>query len=139
MLNLSFQRQINANIEKSFKILSDFENFQKLFPQFYPSILIKSIRDESSLVAEHLKLHDKEFVIMSKHFLTPSTSHEMRVIGGDMKGSKITETLSTDGDTTILDVDAELNVKSTRFSRKNPYAKALENLYDVMIVEIEKS
>ena len=139
MLNLSFQRQINADIEKSFKILSDFENFQKLFPQFYPSILIKSIRDESSLVAEHLKLHDKEFVIMSKHFLTPFTTHEMRVVGGDMKGSKITETLSTEGDTTTLNVDAELNVKSSRFSRKNPYVKALENLYDVMITEIEKS
>ena len=139
MLKLSFKKEIRADIEKSFKILSDFENFQKLFPQFYPSILIKSIRDESSLVAEHLKLHDKEFVIMSKHFLTPSTSHEMRVIGGDMKGSKITETLSTDGDTTILNVDADLNIKSSRFSRKNPYVKALENLYDVMIAEIEKS
>ena len=138
MLKLSFKKEIRADIEKSFKILSDFENFQKLFPQFYPSILIKSVRDESSLVAEHLKLHDKEFVIMSKHFLTPSASHEMRVVGGDMKGSKITETLSTKDNKTILMVDAELNVKSSRFSKKNPYAESLENLYDVMIAEIEK-
>ncbi len=138
MLKLSFKKEIRADIEKSFKILSDFENFQKLFPQFYPSILIKSVRDESSLVAEHLKLHDKEFVIMSKHFLTPSASHEMRVVGGDMKGSKITETLSTKDNKTILMVDAELNVKSSRFSKKNPFAESLENLYDVMIAEIEK-
>ena len=138
MLKLSFKKEIRADIEKSFKILSDFENFQKLFPQFYPSILIKSVRDESSLVAEHLKLHDKEFVIMSKHFLTPFASHEMRVVGGDMKGSKITETLSTKDNKTILTVDAELNIKSSRFSKKNPYAESLENLYDVMIAEIEK-
>ena len=45
----------------------------------------------------------------------------MRVVGGDMKGSKITEILSTEGDTTLLNVDAELNLKSSRFSRKNPY------------------
>ena len=32
--------------------------FEELFPEFYPSILIKSVGDESSLVAEHLKLHD---------------------------------------------------------------------------------
>ena len=138
MLKLSFKKEIRADIEKSFKILSDFENFQKLFPQFYPSILIKSVRDESSLVAEHLKLHDKEFVIMSKHFLTPFTTHEMRVVGGDMKGSKITETLSAKDNKTILMVDAELNVKSSRFSKKNPFAESLENLYDVMIAEIEK-
>ena len=34
--------------------------------------------------------------------------------------------------------DAELNIKSSRFSKKNPYAESLENLYDVMIAEIEK-
>ena len=54
MLKISFEREINADIEKSFDIITNFENFQKLFPEFYPSILIKSVRDESSLVAEHL-------------------------------------------------------------------------------------
>ena len=139
MLKISFEKEINADIEKSFDIVTNFENFQELFPEFYPSILIKSVRDESSLVAEHLKLHDTEFIIMAKHFFSRPNTHEMRVVGGDMKGSKITETLSTEGDTTTLNVDAELNVKSSRFSRKNPYVNALENLYDVMITEIEKS
>ncbi|MBT6171106.1 MAG: polyketide cyclase, partial [Thaumarchaeota archaeon] len=68
MLKVSFELEIKADLEKSFDIITNFENFQKLFPDFYPSILIKSIRDESSLVAEHLKLHDTEFIIMSKHF-----------------------------------------------------------------------
>ena len=139
MLKLSFKREIHADIEKVFNVLSNFENFQKLFPEFYPSILIKSVRDESSLVAEHLKLHDTEFIIMAKHFLTRPNNHEMRVVGGDMKGSVINETLSYDGDTTNLVIDAELNVKSSRFSKENPYAYALENLYDAMITEIEKS
>ena len=139
MIKLSFKREIHADIEKTFDVLSNFENFQKLFPEFYPSILIKSVRDESSLVAEHLKLHDTEFIIMAKHFLTRPNNHEMRVIGGDMKGSVINEILSSDGDTTNLVIDAELNIKSSRFSKKNPYANALENLYDVMITEIEKS
>ena len=67
------KREINADIEKSFDIITNFENFQKLFPEFYPSILIKSVRDESSLVAEHLKLHDSEFIIMSKHFFRALT------------------------------------------------------------------
>ena len=48
MLEISFEREINADLEKSFNVISDFENFQKLFPDFYPSILIKSVRDESS-------------------------------------------------------------------------------------------
>ena len=75
MLKITFEREINADIEKSFEVMTNFENFQKLFPDYYPSILIKSVRDESSLVAEHLKLHDKEFIIMAKHFFSKPLSN----------------------------------------------------------------
>ena len=63
----------------------------------------------------------------------------MRVIGGDIKGSSINEIFSFDNGKTVLKVNAELNVKSSRFSKKNPYEKSLNNLYDAMIKEIEKS
>ena len=139
MLKICFEREINADIEKSFDIITNFENFQKLFPEFYPSILIKSVRDESSLVAEHLKLHDKEFIIMSKHFFSRPNTHEMRVVGGDIKGSSINERFSVDNGKTILKVNAELDVKSSRFSKNNPYGESLNDLYDKMILEIEKS
>ena len=139
MLKISFERKIDADIEKAFDIITNFENFQKLFPEFYPSILIKSVRDESSLVAEHLKLHDTEFIIMSKHFLSHPKIHEMRVVGGDLKGSSINEIFSVDDGKTILKVNAELDVKSSRFSKKNPYGDSLNELYDKMILEIEKS
>ncbi len=139
MLKISFEREINADIEKAFDIITNFENFEKLFPEFYPSILIKSVRDESSLVAEHLKLHDTEFIIMSKHFFSRPNTHEMRVVGGDIKGSSINESFSADNGKTILKVNAELDVKSSRFSKNNPYEDSLNNLYDKMILEIEKS
>ena len=139
MLKISFEREINADLDKTFDIITNFENFQKLFPDFYPSILIKSVRDESSLVAEHLKLHDTEFIIMSKHFTSKPHSHEMRVIGGDIKGSNINEIFSFENGKTLLKVTAELDVKSSRFSKKNPYGESLENLYDAMIKETETS
>ena len=139
MLKISFEREINADIEKAFDIITNFENFEKLFPEFYPSILIKSVRDESSLVAEHLKLYDTEFIIMSKHIFSRPNTHEMRVVGGDIKGSSIHESFSIDNGKTILKVNAELDVKSSRFSKKNPYEDSLNNLYDKMILEIEKS
>ena len=138
MLKITFEREINADIEKSFEIITNFENFQKLFSDYYPSILIKSIRDESSLVAEHLKLHDTEFIIMAKHFFSKPNNHEMRVVGGDIKGSNINEIFTSNGDKTHLKVNAKLDVKSSRFSKKNPYADSLTELYDKMISEIEK-
>jgi hypothetical protein len=90
-------------------------------------------------VAEHLKLHDTEFIIMSKHFTSKPYSHEMRVIGGDIKGSGINEIFSFDNGKTLVKVNVELNVKSSRFSKKNPYGESLKNLYNAMMIEIEKS
>tara|TARA_Y100000590_G_scaffold443816_1_gene573733 strand:+ start:6292 stop:6711 length:420 start_codon:yes stop_codon:yes gene_type:complete len=139
MHKFTIRKIVNANLEKTFKIVTNFENFQKLFPQFYPSILIKSMRDESSLVAEHLRLGDKEFVIMAKHFIKKPDSHEMRVVGGDIKGSKILELFTTNNEKTNLEIFAELEVNSSRFSKKNIYEDSLNELYDLMIKEIEKS
>ena len=93
MSKISFEKIINSDITKTFKILTDFENFEKLLPEFYSSISVKSIRNESSLVAQHLHLLGNEFVIMAKHFSEPPNKHQMRVVGGDIKGSFITESI----------------------------------------------
>jgi uncharacterized iron-regulated protein len=63
----------------------------------------------------------------------------MRVVGGDIKGSSINEIFSSDDGKTTLKVIAELDVKSSRFSKNNPYKDSLNKLYDKMISEIEKS
>ena len=60
-------------------------------------------------------------------------------MGGDIKGSSINEIFSFDDGKTTLKVTAELDVKSSRFSKNNPYKDSLNKLYDKMISEIEKS
>ena len=85
MTKISFEKMINANMQKTFDVLVDFRNFEKILPEYYSSITPKSIRDESSLVVEHLHLSGNEFVIMAKHFSKPPNLHETRVVGGGHK------------------------------------------------------
>ena len=138
---ISFEKIVKSDPTTVFSVVSNFENFEKLFPNYYPSIRIKSVRDKSSLVAEHLKLNNKEFVIMAKHLTDPPNKHEMRVVGGDIKGSYITENIiPLDSETKII-VEAEI-ITSKRFGtilKNNDYTKALENLYDKIIDVIETS
>ena len=124
MSKISFEKIINSDITKTFKILTDFENFEKLLPEFYSSISVKSIRNESSLVAEHLHLLGNEFVIMAKHFSEPPNKHQMRVVGGDIKGSFITESIIP------LNVKDELNPQ-TKISRgcRNKDSKRIEKYF----------
>ena len=138
MTKITFEKIIRSDPKKVFDIISNFENYERLLPNYYPSIRIKSVRDESSLVAEHLKLHDKEFVIMAKHFNDPPYRHEMRVIGGDIKGSYIIEKLIPFESETKIIVEAKINT-GKRFSilKNADYKKALEDLYDEVITIIE--
>ena len=138
MTKITFERTISSDPKKVFDVISNFENFEKLLPNYYPLVRIKSVRDESSLVAEHLKLHDKEFVIMAKHFSDPPYRHEMRVVGGDIKGSYIIEKIIPFESQTKIIVEAEINT-GKRFSilKNTDYEKALEDLYDEVVIVIE--
>ena len=138
MIKITFERTIRSDPKKVFDIISNFENYERLFPDYYPSVRIKSVRDESSLVAEHLRLHDKEFVIMAKHFNDPPHRHEMRVVGGDIKGSYIIEKIIPFESQTKIIVEAEINT-GKRFSilKNTDYEKALQDLYDEVVTVIE--
>ena len=138
MTKIIFEKTVKSDPDRVFDIVSNFENFNRLLPDYYPSIQIKSVRDESSLVAEHLKLHDKEFVIMAKHFSQPPYKHEMRVVGGDIKGSYIIEKIIPFESKTKIIVEAKIDT-GKRFSvMKNvDYEKALEDLYNEFITVIE--
>ena len=138
MTKITFERTISSDPKKVFDVISNFENYVKLLPNYYPLVRIKSVRDESSLVAEHLRLHDKEFVIMAKHFNDPPYRHEMRVVGGDIKGSYIIEKIIPFESQTKIIVEAEINT-GKRFSilKNTDYEKALEDLYDEVVTVIE--
>ena len=83
-------------------------------------------------------MHDKEFVIMAKHFNDPPHKHEMRVVGGDIKGSYIIEKIISFESQTKIIVEAEINI-GKRFSilKNADYHKALKNLYDEVVTVIE--
>ncbi len=67
MPKFSLEKTVNAKRETVFDILSNYENYQKLIPQHYPSVRVRSVRENISVVEEHMNLGDREFVIMAKH------------------------------------------------------------------------
>ena len=145
MSKITFEKIIHADAKKTFDVLTDFENFEKLLPEFYSSITVKSIRDESSLVVEHLHLSGSEFVIMAKHFIEEPKQHEMRVIGGDIKGSYITESIIPIKGNDLshseikLIINAEIKISrglKDTFTKPN-YKNELEKLYQKFIEIIE--
>ena len=111
MPRFSLEKIVNKDRNTVFEIFSDFENYQKIIPQHYPSVRVRSMRGDVSVVEEHLILGGMELLIMAKHVLQKPILHEIFVIGGDAKGSKIKqEFIELENGTKVL-VDVDLKFK----------------------------
>ena len=91
LATVKFEKFTNATRKKIFEITTNYESFQTSLPQFFPSVRIISVRPKTTLIEEHLKLAGKELVVMAKHVIDEPITHETFFVGGDAKGTRITE------------------------------------------------
>ncbi len=128
---------MNAKRETVYEILSNFDNYQKLLPQHFPSVRVRSVRGNISVVEEHMNLGDKELVIMAKHVTKEPVLHEIFVIGGDAKGSYIKQQFIkiSQGTRIIVDVDFKLKgkMKMSSIFGKNKFEEDYIKILDDFI------
>ena len=137
MSRFSLDRKVNAKREFVFEVFSNYENYQKLLPQHFPSIRVRSIRENTSVVEEHLFLGKRELVIMAKHVTKKPVTHDVFIIGGDAKGSHISQQFIEIPEGTKIIVNVELKFKGKqKFSSlfgKNDFQKEYGVILDDFI------
>jgi len=94
-----------------------------------------------AVVEEYLNLGNKELLIMAKHVSDNPVSHEVFVIGGDIKGSYFKQQFIEFENTTkvIFDIDLKLKGKSLVSSmlKKNNYEQDYSKILDDFVKIIE--
>ena len=137
MPQFSFQKISSASRDDVYKVFSDYESYQKISPEFFPSIRIRSVRDNVAVVEEHMNLGDDEFVIMAKHVTDEPVLHDIFIIGGDAKGTHIQEQFieTPEGTKILVDVDLKLKgkMKLGGVFSKNRYQENYEEILDNFI------
>ena len=108
---ISFEKIINADRNAVFDIAADYANFQKTLPKYFPSIRVRSVRDNVAIVEEHIRIAGRELVMMTKHVTKYPELHEVFVIGGDAKGSHIVERYESIKEGTKITVNADLKLR----------------------------
>jgi len=133
----SLEKTVRAKREIVYEILSNYENYQKLIPQHFPSVRVRSVRENISVVEEHMNFGDKELVIMAKHVTEKPVLHEVFVIGGDIKGSRIKQQFIeiSEGTKIIVDVDLKLKgkMKMSSMFGKNRFEEEYSKILDDFI------
>ncbi len=129
---------VHAKREHVFEIFSNYENYQKMVPQHFPSVRIRSVRGELAVVEEHFNLGANELLIMAKHVSKKPILHEVFIIGGDAKGSQIKqEFVELENSTKVLiDVDFKFKgkMKISHMFGKNTVMQD----YDVILKDFAK-
>ena len=142
MTSFSLEKIVHAKRDNVFQIFSNYNNYEKLVPQYFSSIRIRSVRDDIAVVEEHLKLGEIEFLFMSKHVATPSILHEVYVIGGKSKGSYIRQEFIEISEGTKILVDVKLKLTGTmrlpKFLGKSKLSENYSNMLDEFAVMSEK-
>ena len=139
MSKFSLEKTVHAKRETVYERLSNYENYEKLIPQHFPSVRVRSVRGNVSVVEEHMNLGDRELLLMAKHVTKEPVLHEVFVIGGDAKGTHIKQQFIeiSDGTKIIVDVDFKLKgkMKISSMLGKNKieqdYAKILDDFVKI--------
>jgi coenzyme Q-binding protein COQ10 len=139
LAKFSLEKTVIAKRETVYERLSNYENYEKLIPQHFPSVRVRSVRGNVSVVEEHMNLGDRELIIMAKHVTKEPILHEVFVIGGDAKGSYIKQQFIeiSEGTKIIVDVDFKLKgkMKISQMLGKNKieqdYAKILDDFVKI--------
>ena len=74
---ISFEKIIKAERNAVFDIAANYADFQKTLPKYFPSIRVRSVRDNVAVVEEHIRLAGRELVMMTKHVTKYPELHEV--------------------------------------------------------------
>ena len=141
MPKIIFEKIIKADRKKVFELTTNYENFQKILPQYYPSIRIISVRGNVSVVEEHLQIAGRELVMMAKHVIDEPILHEIFIIGGDAKGTHIIKRYESipHGTKLTLEIDWKLRgmMNLSNFFGKNKVLNDYSKIIDEFAVIAE--
>jgi len=133
----TFEKFTKAPRKKIFDVVTNYDAYQKYMPQHFPSVRIISVRPHATLAEEHRIIAGTEFVVMAKHVVNDSLSHETFFVGGDAKGSHITERFDQTPTGTLITVTVDfkpkLSMKLSGLVGKPKYIKDFENIIEDLI------
>ena len=103
----TIQAVVDAARDTVYATMSDHRSLARMAPGVIISIRVLSERAETYLAEERLALGGREYLSMVRHRREPPRLHEYLVVGGDAKGSRVTETFEETSSGTRLTITVD--------------------------------
>ena len=93
----------------AFEMLSDHAGLAAALPRRFVAVRTRSRRGRVSVLEERMRVGGAELLMTIRHTSEPPALHEMAVLGGDARGSRIVERYAdAAGGGTLLRVEADV-------------------------------
>ncbi|MDI1495605.1 MAG: hypothetical protein K8823_913 [Cenarchaeum symbiont of Oopsacas minuta] len=113
MQHITFEKKIKSDVERAFKISTDYANLNNVTNKFYTLANVRSSRENATIVSHRVNILDKSLAVMIKHVVEKPYVHKSHWVGGDAKGSIVIEMYEKSENGTVLYVDAKLKLPIT--------------------------
>ncbi len=141
-MKLYIEKIINIQQNKIFDFIVEHKNFQHILPDYFLFTHILSMRNEVSVMKNHIKILGKVFVVLTKHVIKYPDSYEIFIIGGNGKGSSIILKYIEFSKRTKLTLTVDLKFngikKLVQLIYKNKIKNELLNMFMKLIIELEQ-
>ncbi len=129
------EKLVRADRQRVFDIMANYENLDKVIPKYFPSIRVRSVRENIAIVEMHMFLANKEHIMTTKHVTKYPETHDVYVLGGHAKGSHFAEVYQKAEQGTLIKITIDYKEKFfSKFFRKSN----IESEYGKMIDEFAK-
>jgi len=105
-----FTKIVNVDKKQLFDVMADVKNYPNIFPENYVSVIIINQTDNVIFSQETVKEAGIQVTINAKHSIIPYEKHEIEILSGDAKGSKILAVFKEVDSNTKIDVKIEMKL-----------------------------
>lgn len=134
MPKVKVEKIIKADCDKVFKMVTDFENLPKRFPQFFKSVKVLSVEGSTVTTEDRAVMAGREVHQTVKHVLTPPQSDEVYMLSGDAKDSRILTRYESVPEGTKVTVEGDFKLagklKLVGFMAKGKIERGIEDVID---------
>lgn len=110
MPNFQLEKITDIQRDKLFRIITDFENFPKVLPDYFKDIQILNAKGNEYNIQEKIKFFGKNFDVNTKHIVKEPNIHEVYILSGPAKGSKFIENFQIIPKGTKITIDVEYRI-----------------------------
>jgi len=107
---LKFTKTVDVDRKQIFHTMTDIPNYPIILPKNFISVDILEKNENSIIAKEKIIERGIELSFIVKHSFIPFEKHEIEILEGDAKGTKIIQLFSDDDSSTLIDTSVEFHL-----------------------------